>query len=74
MKKNLALPEGVAEIPIEALDLSTRPYNCLKRARINTVGQLQEMTEEKLLRLRNLGLRSMEEIQSKLKEYKAKKS
>ena len=73
MKKNLALPEGVAEIPIEGLDLSTRPYNCLKRARINTVGQLQEMTEEKLLRVRNLGRKAMEEIQSKLKEYMEEK-
>ena len=68
MKKNGALPKVIAETPIEELDLSVRAYNCLKRARINTVGQLQEMTEEKLLRVRNLGRKSLEEIQSKLKE------
>lgn len=68
-KKNGALPKVIAEKPIEELDLSVRVYNCLKRARINTVGQLQEMTKEKLLRIRNLGLKSTEEIQSKLKEY-----
>ena len=69
MKKNGALPKVIAETPIEELDLSVRAYNCLKRARINTVSQLQEMTKEKLLRVRNLGLKSTEEIQSKLKEY-----
>ncbi len=68
MKKNGALPKVIAEIPIEELDLSVRAYNSLKRAGIYTVGQLQEMTEEKLLRVRNLGRKSLEEIQSKLKE------
>ena len=67
MKKYGALPK-VAEIPIEELDLSVRPYNCLKRAGINTIGQLQELSEEKLLRVRNLGLKSFEEIQSKLRD------
>ena len=69
MKKNGALSKGIAEIPIEELDLSVRPYNCLRRAGISTIEQLQQMTKEKLLRVRNLGLKSTEEIQSKLKEY-----
>lgn len=69
MKKNGASLKVIAEIPIEELDLSVRPYNCLKRARINTVGQLQEMTKEKLLNVRNLGRKATAEIQSKLKEY-----
>lgn len=69
MKKNGALPKVIAEIPIEELDLSIRPYNCLRRAGISTIEQLQQVPEEKLWRLRNLGRKSMEEIQSKLKEY-----
>ena len=69
MKKNGVLPKVIEEIPIEELELSVRAYNCLKRAGINTIGQLQELSEEKLLRVRNLGLKSTAEIQSKLKEY-----
>lgn len=56
----------LAEKPIEELDLSVRPYNCLKRARIDTIGQLLEMTEQKLLRVRNLGLKSTQEIITRL--------
>lgn len=69
MKKNGALPKVIAETPLEELDLSIRPYNCLRRAGISTIEQLQQVPEEKLLRLRNLGRKSTEEIQSKLKEY-----
>ena len=69
MKKNGALPKVIAEIPIEELELSVRAYNCLKRAGINTIVQLQELSEEKLLSVRNLGRKATAEIQSKLKEY-----
>lgn len=56
------------ETPIEDLDLSIRSYNCLKRAGINTVEQLSPMTDEELLRVRNLGRRCIEEIKQKLSE------
>lgn len=51
---------------IEELDLSVRSYNCLKRACINTVGDLTQMTEEDLVRVRNLGRKSIKEIKEKL--------
>jgi hypothetical protein len=63
---NGLLPKSRCETPIEELDLSTRPYNCLWRAGISTIEQLQQMPEEKLLRLRNLGRKSLSEIKSKL--------
>ncbi|NCA93103.1 sigma-70 family RNA polymerase sigma factor [bacterium] len=68
-KRNGSLPKSRCETSIEELDLSVRPYNCLRRAGISTIEQLQQVPEEKLLRLRNLGRKSTEEIQSKLKEY-----
>ena len=52
--------------PIEELDLSVRSYNCLKRAGINTVGDLTERTRDSLAYVRNLGRRSLEEIERKL--------
>ena len=51
---------------IEELDLSVRSYNCLKRAGIDTVQQLSEMTEVKLTRIRNLGNNCVQEIKGKL--------
>jgi len=51
---------------IEELDLSVRSYNCLKRAGINTVGELIQKTEEELSKVRNLGYPSIKEIKSKL--------
>ena len=53
---------------VEELDLTVRSYNCLKRAGINTVEELTQKTEEDLLKVRNLGKKSLEEIQSKLSE------
>jgi len=53
---------------IDELDLSVRSYNCLKRANINTVGELIEKTEEEMMKVRNLGKKSFEEIQNKLHE------
>jgi DNA-directed RNA polymerase subunit alpha len=54
------------EMPIEELDLSVRSYNCLKRAGINTVGDLVQKTEEEMIKVRNLGKKSLEEVDQKL--------
>jgi DNA-directed RNA polymerase subunit alpha len=64
----LAIPADIYDTPIEELDLSTRTYNCLKRADITKVGQVLEMDEKALLSVRNLGQKSMEEIRDKLVE------
>ena len=58
--------EKVLEITIEELDLSVRSYNCLKRANINTVQELIERDEEDMMKVRNLGRKSLEEVQQKL--------
>ncbi|MEI6102085.1 MAG: DNA-directed RNA polymerase subunit alpha C-terminal domain-containing protein, partial [Eubacteriales bacterium] len=54
------------EITIEELDLSVRSYNCLKRAGINTVQELIMRDEEEMMKVRNLGKKSLEEVQQKL--------
>jgi DNA-directed RNA polymerase subunit alpha len=56
------------DLPIEALDLSERPRNCLRRAQIQTVGELIEKTEEDLLNITNFGMKSLEEVVAKLDE------
>ena len=56
------------ELPIEALDLSERPRNCLRRAQIQTVGELVLKTEEELLNITNFGQKSLEEVVAKLDE------
>jgi len=53
-------------ITIEDLDLSVRSYNCLKRAAINVVGDLVNKTEEDMMKVRNLGRKSLEEVILKL--------
>lgn len=53
---------------IEDLDLSVRSYNCLKRANINTVGELTQKTEEEMMKVRNLGRKSLKEVIQKLNE------
>ena len=58
----------VLEMTIEDLDLSVRSYNCLKRANINTVADLTEKTEEDMMKVRNLGRKSLEEVKKKLQE------
>lgn len=58
----------VYDTPIEDLDLTTRTYNCLKRADITKVGQLLQMDEKDLLSVRNLGSKSIDEIKDKLVE------
>lgn len=60
--------EKVLEMTVEELDLSVRSYNCLKRAAINTVEELTQKTEEDMMKVRNLGKKSLEEIQRKLAE------
>ena len=60
--------EKVREMTIEELDLSVRSYNCLKRAGINTVEDLTNKTEEDMMKVRNLGRKSLEEVREKLHE------
>jgi DNA-directed RNA polymerase subunit alpha len=56
------------DLPIEELDLSERPRNCLKRARVDTIGQLVQKTEDDLLAITNFGAKSLEEVMQKLDE------
>ena len=58
--------EKVLEMAIEELELSVRSYNCLKRAGINTVQELTERTIDDMMKVRNLGKKSLEEVQQKL--------
>jgi len=58
--------DKVLEMTVEELDLSVRSYNCLKRAGINTVEELISKTEEEMMKVRNLGRKSLEEVVSKL--------
>ncbi len=60
--------EKVLEMNIDELELSVRSYNCLKRAGINTVEELCNRTSEDMMKVRNLGRKSLEEVLSKLKE------
>ncbi len=68
VERGLTIPADIYETPIEDLDLSTRTYNCLKRADITKVGQVLQMEEKELLSVRNLGQKSMEEIRDRLIE------
>jgi len=56
------------DLPIEELDLSERPRNCLKRARVDTIGQLVQKSEDDLLAITNFGAKSLEEVIQKLDE------
>jgi DNA-directed RNA polymerase subunit alpha len=56
------------DLAIEELDLSERPRNCLKRAQVNTVGELVNKTEEDLLAITNFGQKSLDEVLQKLDE------
>jgi DNA-directed RNA polymerase subunit alpha len=57
-----------ADLPVEALNLSVRSYNCLKRAGISRISELLDLTEDEILRMRNFGKKSLEEIKSVLAE------
>ena len=63
-----ALGSPDLELPIEALDLSERPRNCLRRAQIETVGELVERTSDDLLNITNFGQKSLDEVTAKLDE------
>ena len=58
----------ILDMPIEELELSVRSYNCLKRAAINSVEDLIQRTEEDMIKVRNLGKKSLEEVDAKLSE------
>ena len=58
--------EKVLEMTIEELDLSVRSFNCLKRAGINTVEDLISRSEDDMMKVRNLGKKSLEEVVTKL--------
>ncbi len=60
--------QKLLETSIEDLDLSVRSYNCLKRANVNTVGHLVSMSADEMMKVRNLGKKSLEEIQKKVEE------
>ncbi len=66
IEKEEDIKEKILEITIEELDLSVRSYNCLKRAGINTVEELVLKNEEEMMKVRNLGRKSLEEVQHKL--------
>lgn len=68
VEKTEGKKEKVREMSIEELDLSVRSYNCLKRAGINTVDDLANRTEEDMMKVRNLGRKSLEEVLHKLAE------
>ena len=65
-EKEESKKEKVLEMSIEDLDLSVRSYNCLKRAGINTVEDLANKTEEEMMKVRNLGRKSLDEVKYKL--------
>ena len=66
VEKEETKKEKILEMNIEDLDLSVRSYNCLKRAGINTVEELVQRDEEEMMKVRNLGRKSLEEVQQKL--------
>lgn len=66
VEKDEKSKEKVLEMTIEELDLSVRSFNCLKRAGINTVEDLTNKTEDEMMKVRNLGIKSLEEVISKL--------
>ena len=66
-RPSIAVSPEVYQTPIEKLDLPPRTLNCLKRAHISKVGQVLEMSNDELLKIRNFGEKSMEELLTKLR-------
>ena len=66
VEKEETQKEKMLEMTIEELDLSVRSYNCLKRAGINTVQELTNKSEPEMIKVRNLGRKSLEEVKAKL--------
>jgi len=69
VKKDETPKDRILSMTIEELDLSVRSYNCLKRAGINTVEELIKKTEADMLKVRNLGKKSLQEVKEKLAQY-----
>ena len=67
-RRGAGRPVITDERQVEELELTVRSYNCLKREGVDTIGQLATMTEEELMNIRNLGMKSVDEIRSKLSE------
>ncbi len=67
-EKDESLKEKVLEAPIEDLNLSVRAYNCLKRANINTIYDLTEKTEAEMMKVKNLGRKSLKDVIANLEE------
>jgi DNA-directed RNA polymerase subunit alpha len=61
-------PNNLLKMTIEELDLSVRSFNCLKRANINTVEDLVSKTQDEMIKVRNLGRKSLEEVEHKLNQ------
>ena len=68
VEKDVDQTEKALEMTIEELELSVRSFNCLKRASINTVEELTHRTEEDMMKVRNLGKKSLDEVKHKLEE------
>lgn len=68
-RASVVVSPEVYQTPIEKLELTPRTVNCLKRAQINRVGEVLEMTNEELLKIRNFGEKSLVELQEKLAEH-----
>ena len=66
VEREETIKEKVLEMTIEELDMSVRSFNCLKRAGIDTVEDLINRTEEDMIKVRNLGKKSLEEVIQKL--------
>ena len=66
VEKEESKKEKVLEMPIEELELSVRSYNCLKRAGIATVEDLANKSQEDMMKVRNLGKKSLDEVTNKL--------
>ena len=69
ISKDEDMTTRVLALPIEDMDFSVRSYNCLKRANINTVEDLVNKSKADMLKVRNLGLKSIEEVVQKLETY-----
>ena len=67
-QKQLSEKDKMLETPIEDLEFSVRSYNCLKRAGIHTVADILNRTEHDMMKVRNLGKKSLEEVIQKLEE------
>jgi DNA-directed RNA polymerase subunit alpha len=67
-KPPAAAPASEWDIPVETLNLSVRSFNCLKRAGISKISELLDMTEDEIIKMRNFGKKSLDEIKQVLEE------